>query len=148
MTDASVGPVLPDSFEAQWDDDRFWYREVCDVPGERDPKKVASQTEYSLNLLANEAELPEEAELKVDVECPRGTGLVVAEIELWPGKPDGMEYIGLAMLTSELMTQVLGHDKEMFEDIVGTAVMTTGREDFKSLLMNEVLPDTTLPDEN
>lgn len=139
-------PLMPDSFEASWDDNRFHYREVCDVPVSVDTQKVASQTEYSLMSLVEQTDIPEDTKLDMDIQRRPAAGKVVAEIVMKPGKPEEMEYAGMAMLCSEMMSQILANDQEMFEDIVKAAIMTSGKGDMKSLVMKEMFPDTTIPD--
>mgnify|MGYP006287494983 FL=1 len=145
MGDESL-PLMPDSFEAEWNDNRFYYREVCDVPAGVDTQKVASQTEYSLMTLIEQTDVPDDVDLKTEIRRRPSVGKVVAEITMTPGKPESMEYAGMAMICSEMMSQILGNDQETFEDIVKAAIMTSGEGDMKSLVMKEMFPDTTLPD--
>ena len=141
-------PLMPDTFEAKWRDDRFYYREVCHVPDGVDSQKVASQTEYSLMTIIEQTDIPAETDLDVDVRRRPAARKVVVEITMKPGKPDSMEYAGMAMLCSEMMTQILANDQDMFEDIVKAAVVTSGGEEMRSMVMNEMFPDISLPDKD
>ena len=145
MGDESL-PLMPDSFEAEWNDNRFHYREVCDVPADVDTQKVASQTEYSLMTLIEQTDVPDDVDLTTDIRRRPSVGKVVAEITMKPGKPESMEYAGMAMICSEMMAQLLGNNQEMFENIVKAAIMTSGEGNMKSLVMKEMFPDTTVPD--
>jgi len=146
MGDDDSLPLMPDSFEATWNGSRFHYREMCKVPEGVDTQKVASQTEYSLMTLIEQTDVPDDVDLKTEIRRKPDVGKVLAEITMKPGKPESMEYAGMAIICSEMMSQILGKDQEMFEDIVKAAIMTSGEGDMKSLVMKEMFPDTTIPD--
>jgi len=100
MNDNTGTPLMPESFEAEWNGVRFWYQERCRVPDDKDIQKVLSQTEYSLNLMFEEADLPEECDVDVDVHVGEDGDEVIAKVEMKPGKPDGHVHLGVASLTS------------------------------------------------
>jgi len=141
-------PLMPDSFEVEWNRERFWYWEVCDVPEGVSSQKVASQTEYSLMTLVEEADIPDEVKFETEIRRRPASGEVTAEIEMVPGKPEEMPNAGMAMLCSEMMAQILGNNQEMFEGIVRGAIATAGSGEMKSLVMKEMFPETRMPDKD
>jgi len=148
MGDNTGTPLMPDTFNAEWKDDRFWYREVCIVPEDKNSAKVASQTEYSLTMIFEEAEIPDDVDVNISVTNRMAADEVIAEVEMKPGKPDGAEYIGVSVMASEMLTQVLSQGVEEFEGIVKAAIMTTGNDDYQSLVMKEMFPDSPVPDKD
>lgn len=141
-------PLMPDSFDVKWNDDRFWYWEVCQVPEGIDSQKVASQTQYSLMMLVEEAGIPDDVDLDVDIRRRPASREVIAEVEMKPGKPEGMPHAGMVMICSEMMAQILGKSQDTFEGIVKAAVATAGSGDMKSLVMNEMFSETRIPDKD
>lgn len=139
---------MPHSFNAEWNEERFWYREVCIVPEGKNSVKVASQTEYSLTMILEEADIPDHVDVNVSVRNREAAGEVTAEVEVKPGKPTNAEYIGVAMMASEMMAQILSQSVEDFEDIVKGAIMTTGNDKYQSLVMKEMFPDSPVPDKD
>jgi len=139
-------PLMPDSFKVEWNEDRFWYWEVCQVPDGVDSQKVASQTEYSLMTLVEEAGIPDEVDINTEIRRRPASGEVVAEVEMMPGKPENMPHAGMVMICSEMMAQILGKNQETFEGIVKGAVATAGSGDMKSMVMNEMFSETRIPD--
>lgn len=148
MGDTPEGPLLPDEFKTEWRDGRFWYREVCIVPDGMDAQKVASQTEYSLSSMVDEADVPEDTYFNIDIRRRPATREVVAEVEMIPGKPEGMPYAGMMMLCSEMMTQILGHDQAAFEGIIQSAIVAAGSGELKSMVMKDMFPDASMPDKD
>jgi len=57
-------------------------------------------------------------------------------------------YIGVSVMASEMLTQVLYQGVEEFEDIVKAAIITTGNDDYQSLVMKEMFPDSPVPDKD
>jgi hypothetical protein len=148
MDDSTGTPLMPHSFNAEWNDDRFWYRELCVIPEDKNSVKVASQTEYSLTMIFEEADIPKDVDVDISVTNRQEAGEVIAEVEMVPGKPDGAEYIGVSVMASEMLTQVLYQGVEEFEDIVKAAIITTGNDDYQSLVMKEMFPDSPVPDKD
>lgn len=141
MADAEQGPLLPYTFDCQWNGEKFKYTERAQVPEYADAENIALVTQQKLELAFQEIDFPEQVETLVEVESIKAGTQVQAMMEIRPGRPEGYENLGVRLLCSELMTQVAADDEEAFEDLVKFSKMMSGIEEFDEELVDDITPE-------